>query len=194
MEQFDIVDENGQPTGETVERTFAHENGIRHRAAHIWIARKGEGGWQVLLQKRSMDKDSFPGMLDTSSAGHIQAGDEPLESAIRELFEELGIAAQKEELHFAGMFQIHFEKPFHGRIFKDYEIAYVYIYTNAVEIEQLTLQKEEVETVAWFDLEDVYQACQRHDERFCVPIEGLEIARKYLAAKCQGQADRANAL
>ncbi len=194
MEQFDIVDENGQPTGETVERTFAHENGIRHRAAHIWIARKGEGGWQVLLQKRSMDKDSFPGMLDTSSAGHIQAGDEPLESAIRELFEELGIAAQKEELHFAGMFQIYFEKPFHGRLFKDYEIAYVYIYTNAVEIEQLTLQKEEVETVAWFDLEDVYQACQRHDERFCVPIEGLEIARKYLVAKCQGQADRANAL
>lgn len=194
MEQFDIVDENGQPTGETVERIFAHENGIRHRAAHIWIARKGEGGWQVLLQKRSMDKDSFPGMLDTSSAGHIQAGDEPLESAIRELFEELGIAAQKEELHFAGMFQIYFEKPFHGRLFKDYEIAYVYIYTNAVEIEQLTLQKEEVETVAWFDLEDVYQACQRHDERFCVPIEGLEIARKYLVAKCQGQADRANAL
>lgn len=194
MEQFDIVDENGQPIGETVERTFAHENGIRHRAAHIWIARKGEGGWQVLLQKRSMDKDSFPGMLDTSSAGHIQAGDEPLESAIRELFEELGIAAQKEELHFAGMFQIYFEKPFHGRLFKDYEIAYVYIYTNAVEIEQLTLQKEEVETVAWFDLEDVYQACQRHDERFCVPIEGLEIARKYLVAKCQGQADRANAL
>lgn len=194
MEQFDIVDENGQPTGETVERSFAHENGIRHRAAHIWIARKGEGGWQVLLQKRSMDKDSFPGMLDTSSAGHIQAGDEPLESAIRELFEELGIAAQKEELHFAGMFQIYFEKPFHGRLFKDYEIAYVYIYTNAVEIEQLTLQKEEVEAVAWFDLEDVYQACQRHDERFCVPIEGLEIARKYLEAKCQGQADRANAL
>lgn len=194
MEQFDIVDENGQPTGETVERIFAHENGIRHRAAHIWIARKGEGGWQVLLQKRSMDKDSFPGMLDTSSAGHIQAGDEPLESAIRELFEELGIAAQKEELHFAGMFQIYFEKPFHGRLFKDYEITYVYIYTNAVEIEQLTLQKEEVEAVAWFDLEDVYQACQRHDERFCVPIEGLEIARKYLVAKCQGQADRANAL
>lgn len=180
MEQFDIVDENGQPTGATVERTFAHANGIRHRAAHIWIARKGESGWQVLLQKRSMEKDSFPGMFDTSSAGHIQAGDEPLESAIRELSEELGIAAKEEELHFAGTFQIHFEKSFHGRLFKDYEIAYVYIYTNDIKTEQLTLQAEEVEAVAWFDLEYVYRVCQQQDKRFCVPIEGLELARDYL--------------
>ena len=94
MEIFDIVDDNGNPTGQTIERSLAHANGVRHRTVHIWIAREVMGKWQVLLQKRALTKDSFPGRYDTSSAGHIQAGDEPLESAMRELKEELGIAAK----------------------------------------------------------------------------------------------------
>ncbi len=98
MEIFDIVDEKGIPTGETIERTQAHEKGVRHRTAHIWIVREQDGKAQLLLQKRSAEKDSFPGRFDTSSAGHIQAGDEPEESAIRELHEELGIRAAKEDL------------------------------------------------------------------------------------------------
>ena len=57
----------------------------------MWIVRKSDEGAEVLLQKRAMNKDSFPGRYDTSSAGHIQAGDEPEESAISELHEELGI-------------------------------------------------------------------------------------------------------
>ena len=98
MEFFDIVDEKGIPTGETIERIQAHKKGVRHRTAHIWIVREQNGKAQLLLQKRSAEKDSFPGRFDTSSAGHIQAGDEPEESAIRELHEELGIRAAKEDL------------------------------------------------------------------------------------------------
>ena len=95
MEFFDIINEAGEPIGQTVERSIAHAQGIRHRTAHIWIIREMEGRIQVLLQKRSTEKDSFPGRFDTSSAGHVQAGDEPLESALRELFEELGIKASQ---------------------------------------------------------------------------------------------------
>ena len=68
MEYFDIVDENGIPTGETVEREKAHESGIRHRTAHVWIVRKVKGRTQILLQKRCKSKDSFPGCYDISSA------------------------------------------------------------------------------------------------------------------------------
>ena len=81
MEYFDICDERGVPTGETVERSVAHRDGILHRTAHVWIVRMHEGRCQVLLQKRSAEKDSYPGMYDTSSAGHIPAGKEPRESA-----------------------------------------------------------------------------------------------------------------
>lgn len=37
MELLDIVDENGCPTGETVERETAHRKGIRHRTSHVWL-------------------------------------------------------------------------------------------------------------------------------------------------------------
>ena len=89
MELFDVIDSKGNPAGQIVSREKAHAEGIPHRTAHIWIIRKKEGRVQILLQKRSQNKDSFPGKFDTSSAGHIQAGDEPLESALRELKEEL---------------------------------------------------------------------------------------------------------
>ena len=91
MEYLDIVDESGQPIGKTVSRDQAHRDGIRHRTAHVWVIRRDGSRFDILLQKRCRNKDSFPGMYDTSSAGHIPAGDEPLVSAIRELKEELGI-------------------------------------------------------------------------------------------------------
>lgn len=179
-EIFDIVDENGIPTGETISRSEAHKDGIRHRTAHIWVARKTASGWDVLLQKRAMNKDSFPGRLDTSSSGHIQAGDEPLESAIRELGEELGIAATPEQLQFAGLFKVDYAKEFHGKLFKDNEVAYVYVYLESVDETSLVLQKEELDSVEWYDLEEVLRECRAHNQKFCVPVKGLECAKNYL--------------
>ena len=180
MELFDVIDSKGNPAGQIVSREKAHAEGIPHRTAHIWIIRKKEGRVQILLQKRSQNKDSFPGKFDTSSAGHIQAGDEPLESALRELKEELGISATPEQLHFAGTFPISFAKEFHGKMFRDEEIAFVYIYDHPVEIDRLTLQKEEVEEVQWFDLEETYQQCRQHRDKFCVPLGGLQLVREFI--------------
>ncbi len=183
MEIFDVTDENGFPTGKTVSRSVAHDNGIPHRTAHIWVVRKEGDKYQVLLQKRSAEKESFPGMYDTSSAGHIQAGDEPLESAQRELFEELGINAPAEDLAFAGKFHIKYEMEFHGKMFRDNEVAFVYVYEKPVNIGNLVLQKEEVDEVRWFDIEAVHEGCLHRDGTFCVPTEGLETLMKYLKEK-----------
>lgn len=180
MEIFDVCDEIGAPTGAVVERTKAHEKGICHRTAHIWVVRKKSNTYQVLMQKRAMNKDSFPGRFDTSSAGHIKAGDEPVESALRELSEELGISAVKDDLSFAGKLRIQYEKEFHNKIFKDNEVAFVYVYQKPVDAGRLTIQKEELDCVEWFNLEDVYNACKMHDKKFCAPVGGLEIVRNYL--------------
>ena len=182
-EIFDITDDNGVPTGETVTRSKAHAEGIPHRTAHIWIVRKAGDSYQVLLQKRSAEKESFPGMYDTSSAGHIQAGDEPLESAKRELFEELGIKAEDGDLTFAGKFHIKYAMSFHGKIFNDNEVASVYIYDKPVDADSLVLQEEEVEEVKLFDIDEVIAGCENLDGTFCVPTEGLEIVLEYLGLK-----------
>ena len=73
-EILDIVDDNGQPTGEVIDRVTAHREGILHRTSHVWLVRIKDGRQQVLLQKRSEEKDSYPGCYDISSAGHIPAG------------------------------------------------------------------------------------------------------------------------
>ena len=190
MEYLDIVDENGRPTGETVSRDTAHRDGVRHRTAHVWVVRKTETGHDILLQKRSMEKESYPGLYDTSSAGHIPAGEEPLPSALRELSEELGIGAEPEDLFYAGTFRIRFEKEFHGRPFRDNEVTRVYVYSKPVDIGCLTLQASEVDEVRWFDLETVWEEIHRSRERICVPVAGLEVLRQYLAKAEQPESVR----
>lgn len=181
-EIFDVVDENGIPIGSTVTRTSAHAEGIRHRTVHIWVIRNHNGRNEALLQKRALTKDSYPGYYDTSSAGHIQAGDAPLDSALRELREELGIPAQKSDLSFAGTISIQSENIFHGHPFKDNEIAFVYIYKKSVDINSLVIQKEELDRVDWFDIETVYQAClPPRDSRFCVPLPSISLLRSYVS-------------
>lgn len=180
MELLDICDIEGIPTGETVEREVAHTEGINHRTAHVWVVRKEQGVWQVLLQKRALNKDSFPGRFDTSSAGHIQAGDEPLESALRELEEELGISAATDELEYIGKFHVEYDKEFNGRMFRDRETAFVYIYSNPVDIEKLVLQEEEIMDVKWFEIDELDLAIRNRDERFCVPRKGFELVKKWI--------------
>ena len=173
MEYLDIVNESGHPTGETVSRDIAHRDGVPHRTAHVWVIRPSERGYDILLQKRSMEKESFPGLYDTSSAGHVPAGEEPLPSALRELREELGIIAGPGELDYVGSFHIQYEKVFHGLLFKDNEVTKVYLYALPVDIRELVLQKSEVDEVRWFDLDEVWDEIQLSRDRFCVPTAVL---------------------
>ncbi len=183
MEIFDICDEKGMPTGKTVERSAAHRYGILHRTAHVWVIRYADGRAQVLLQKRSEDKDSFPGLFDTSSAGHIPAGCEPLDSAIRELGEELGIHAEPSQLTFMGIVRVNYKDVFHGEPFHDNEVIRVFAYEEPVRIEDLTLQKSEVDEVRWFDVLEVYDEIQGESERFCINPKGMKLLVEWLAER-----------
>lgn len=175
MELFDIVDENGEPTGITKERTKVHEDGDLHRTAHVWIFRDNEkGGLDILLQKRSVNKDSFPGCYDISSAGHIPAGSDYVESALREVKEELGIDVTAEELIDCGLRRLSDTNIFYGKVFKDNRITRVYkMKRNDIEIDKLTLQKEEIESVCWMDYEACIQAVKDNTIKHCIFLDEL---------------------
>ncbi len=127
MEMLDIVDENGNPTGEIVEREKAHALGILHRTSHVWILRRKNGRVQILLQKRSEQKDSFPGYYDISSAGHIPSGVDYKSSALRELYEELGYKAHEEDLIDCGLRHFSFQGTFYGRAFYDHQVSRIFV-------------------------------------------------------------------
>ena len=169
MEMFDVIDEDGKPTGTVKERGVVHREGALHATSHIWIARPNEkSGYDILLQKRSADKDSHPGCYDISSAGHIAAGDNPLDSAIREMEEELGIHAKPEELKVFGVQYKKYEGEFYGKPFRDNQRSILYLYREPVETEDLKLQESEIESVIWMDYKDALQAIRTNTIQHCI--------------------------
>jgi 16S rRNA (adenine1518-N6/adenine1519-N6)-dimethyltransferase len=89
-ERFPVVDSEDRVTGEAP-RSEVHGNNLRHRAVHLFIF-NGQG--ELFLQKRSAWKDRHPLLWDSSAAGHVEAGEDYDETAVRELSEELGVNAE----------------------------------------------------------------------------------------------------
>lgn len=83
---FDVVDENDQVL-EQKPRSAVHAEGLIHRAAHVLVF-NDEG--ELFMQKRAKTKDNWPGAWDSSCSGHVDAGEDYQEAALRELQEELG--------------------------------------------------------------------------------------------------------
>lgn len=185
MELFDILNVDGTKTGVVKERGVAHRDGSLHGTVHTWIVRKNEkrnkkSGYEVLLQKRSGCKDSNPGCYDISSAGHIEAGDEPLSAAIRELQEELGICAAKEDLEYIGKHCGKYEAVFHDKIFRDNEIAFVYVYKSRIDTEHLQLQETEVEHILWMDYEECMKKVTDNTLPNCIYSDEFRMVGEYL--------------
>ncbi len=86
-ELFDVVDNDDTPTG-TATRARVHAENLLHRAIHVFVLNKNG---DLYLQKRSLRKDKNPGAWDSSVSGHLDAGEDYLSAAIRELGEEIGI-------------------------------------------------------------------------------------------------------
>ena len=191
MELFDEIREDGSRTGAVKERGVVHEDGTLHATVHTWIVRPNDrSGYDLLLQKRSECKDSNPGCWDISSAGHIEAGHGQLESALRELKEELGIDACQEQLREAGTRRCGFESEFYGRTFRDNELSTIYIYEEPVEVDSLTLQESEVSAVEWMDYDECRKKVSDNSFEHCIYADELDIVGKALGILRQENTDR----
>ena len=93
-EVFDIVDAMDCVVGEA-SRAKVHDQNLRHRAVHVFIQTHSES-W--ILQKRSAQKDLEPMLWTSSCSGHVDKGEDYLESAVRECKEELGLVLARSEL------------------------------------------------------------------------------------------------
>ncbi|MCW5556538.1 MAG: NUDIX domain-containing protein [Verrucomicrobiae bacterium] len=87
-EVFDVVNERDEVIGRAP-RSEVHRRNLRHRAVHVLLFNhRGE----LFLQQRSLTKDNWPGVWDSSSSGHLDAGEDYDACVLREVREELGIA------------------------------------------------------------------------------------------------------
>ncbi len=173
-EKFDILDENGNKTGEVKERSLVHKDGDWHRAVHIWIInKKGE----ILLQRRAHDKDSDPDMLDISCAGHLSMGDGSITGAIRELEEELSLALDKNELEYIDTLK---RSPWHDDGFVDNEFDDVYLLEIDKDINELVYQKEEISEIMFVKIDELKEMIKSCQEDLVMYDDEYDILFKYL--------------
>mgnify|MGYP006134005985 CR=1 FL=1 len=145
-ELIDILTPEGKPTQRIALKSEAHKNGWFHATVHIWLFTSDK---KVLLQKRALTKKVFPGIWDISVAGHIGAGEEILEAAKREIFEEIGLELEEKDLIKIGT-RIH--QVTHKNGIQDNEHHHVFITELKVPVDKLTMQEEEVAGLELWDL------------------------------------------
>lgn len=167
-EQLAVFSEDGTPTGERVSRSAAHRDGVLHGAAHTYIYRIVNGKVQLLLQRRSADKDSFPNCLDISSAGHVEFGMDFTATAQKELMEELGLSAPAKELREIGVLRFSAKDVFHGRVFDNQEINAVYLWHQDPPLSSLRFQESEVSEAVWMDIDEIDRRLRSNDSELCL--------------------------
>lgn len=139
---FDIVNEDGSNAGYQASREEVHKKGLWHKTVHVWVMNsKGH----LLLQKRTMTKETFPGYWDISCAGHIDAGEIPLRAAVRELEEELGFIVDEKELVY--LFSVIQNFSFGNPPVIDNEIIEVFLLHKDFIISKINYNKDEISDV-----------------------------------------------
>lgn len=167
-EHFDVLTKTGHKAGFTKPRGAVHRDGDYHRAVHVWIY--AESTQELLLQRRADSKDSWPGLWDISSAGHISAGDSSLNTARRELHEELGVVLPKDA--FESIFIFLEESVTNGGTFINNEYCDVYLVTTLepIPLEAFTLQESEVSAVKYISFEEYRSKLANKDLQY-VPYD-----------------------
>ncbi|MFE3543220.1 NUDIX domain-containing protein [Nocardia sp. NPDC059177] len=84
-----VYDATGRVTG-AAERGAVYRDGLWHASAGV-LVRSGDGE-RVYVHRRTDSKLVFAGLHDCLAGGVVDAGEDPADTAIRELREELGIA------------------------------------------------------------------------------------------------------
>ena len=82
-----LVDEHGHVVG-SAPRSVVRRDNLRHAATAVLVR---DPARRIYLHRRTETKDWAPGHWDIAAGGVIALGEQPDESALRELEEELGI-------------------------------------------------------------------------------------------------------
>ena len=167
MEQFDILDITGRPTGLVAEKGAALSCGQYYLGIHAYIL-SGESSF--LIQRRALDKNFLPGGWDVH-LGHVMAGESSADCAIREIREEIGLDVPPHTLQFA--FRFLWEEYHH--------MVDVYFVDIEYAIENLKLREREVIDVRSISAGEMLNMVSAMDYR---PAEYREFVASEITKRC----------
>lgn len=138
-----------KPTGDTQDIVTAIRAGAWLHVTNLWFYRTAPQ-LQILFQQRDPHSPVFPGYLDCSVAGYLEAGEDGIMGGIRETKEELGIDLQSEQLVSFGR-HLNAGLDHRDRERKCVINEYVVRYENDLDI--LKPDPNEVPAVFWVDVD-----------------------------------------
>ena len=154
MELLNILDEEGNVIGKE-ERKVVHEKGLWHIHVGVWIMnQKGE----LLFQKRSPNKSRNPNKW-TRTGGHVDANETPLKGIQREVEEEIGVKIPEENFELIDIEKNKFDEHNH-------HFTYNYFVLVDYNIEEYTMQPEEVSDLKYISIEEIEEIKKNNDENY----------------------------
>lgn len=150
---LDVYDASGNPTGVQKWYDDVHRDGDWHKGVHVWlITEQGE----LLLQRRSLGLHTYPGLWENSAGGHIDAGYTSIQTAQKELQEEVGIALplEKFELLFTVIDQFTSDTHQGHCINNEFDDVYLVVVPERVTTK---MYEKEVSEICWVDFRELEQ-------------------------------------
>ncbi len=141
-EILEIVDRAGEVIGRAPRSVIHGNNSLLHRVVHVIVVNPSG---DILLQKRSPEKDVAPGMWDTSVGGHVDAGETVEDALRREMEEELGITGGKTRFLYSYIHSNHYES----------ELVYTF---ECLHEGPFDFSREEIEEVRFWSLEEIRES------------------------------------
>lgn len=161
-EEWQLYKSNGEAIADSGAKAsqFKDDKDLIMGNSHVWLWRKINGHVQIMLQKRSANITRFPGWYHISASGHINKNETPVEAAIRETKEELGIDIDPTKLFYIYSCRLIPKDP--------NDIVNVYLY-KLNDDQTIKLEDGEVESIKWIDLEDFKNMIKDPEARNIVP-------------------------
>ena len=107
------------------------------------------------MQQRAKKKETNPGKWDVSVAGHVSAGQNSIEAAIREVSEEIGIHLKENELKYILTYQK--ENKIHNHFYSNHIFDFYLVQTNKIDLAKIKIQESEVEQIKLCNLAQVQE-------------------------------------
>lgn len=144
MEYLDLYDNNRNLIGEKILRSKNMKPEIGKNIIIVIVFIENSEG-KFLIQKTSKEK----GSIYATTGGHVKSGSTSNKTVIEEIKEELGI-----DVDFKNLKLLYTEK-------REFAFQDIYYLKKDINIQDLTLQKDEVEYVKWLSVDEINELIKK---------------------------------
>lgn len=156
-ELLQVYDEQGNPV-EPLSRSIVHQKPVQHwhGVVNVWLV---NANGELMVSKRSENVGGNPGKWQTYFGGHVPAGMTHIETAVKELEEEIGLTINPDSLHIIDKGQ--FTNDDHLHFYESYALLY------EGNPEGLNFADGEISAAKWMSMDEYQQARTDNPEQWC---------------------------